>query len=58
MYLRLRDLREDEDLVQTKLAEFLNVHQTTYSEYERGETNIPIISLDKLADLYSTSVDY
>lgn len=55
---RLRDLREDKDLKQKDLAEYLQVHQTTYSDYELGNLNIPVGVLHKLADFYGTSVDY
>ena len=55
---RLRDLREDRDLSQKVLAEMLNVHQTTYSDYELGRLNIPVSVLIKLADFYGTSIDY
>ncbi len=55
---RLRDLREDRDLKQKELAALLQVHQTTYSDYERGSLNIPISALHTLADFYGTSVDY
>lgn len=55
---RLRDLREDRDMTQKQLAEILRVHQTTYSDYERGRLNIPVPILVQLADLYETSVDY
>ena len=56
--LRIRDLREDKDLNQTQLADLLQVHQTTYSDYELGRVNIPVSSLHKLADFYNVSVDY
>ena len=56
--LRIRDLREDKDLNQTHLAELLNVHQTTYSDYELGRVNIPVSALHTLADFYGVSVDY
>ena len=56
--LRIRDLREDKDLNQKQLAELLQVHQTTYSDYELGNVNIPVPSLHKLADFYNVSVDY
>jgi len=56
--LRIRDLREDRDLSQKDLATLLDVHQTTYSDYELGNLNIPIPSLHKLADFYDVSVDY
>ena len=55
---RIRDLREDRDLSQKQLAEYLKVHQTTYSDYELGKLNIPIPVLLELADYYDTSVDY
>ena len=55
---RLRDLREDRDLKQTALADYLQIHQTTYSDYELGKLNIPISVLHKLADFYGTSIDY
>ena len=55
---RLKDLREDLDLKQAALAEYLQVHQTTYSDYELGKLNIPINVLHKLADYYGTSIDY
>lgn len=56
--LRIRDLREDRDLNQTQVAELLQVHQTTYSDYELGRVNVPVPVLHKLADYYSVSVDY
>ena len=55
---RLRDLREDRDLKQAALAAHLQIHQTTYSDYELGKLNIPIAVLHKLADFYGTSIDY
>ena len=55
---RLRDLREDRDLPQKVIAEYLQIHQTTYSDYELGNINIPIPVLHKLADYYQVSVDY
>ena len=55
---RLKDLREDRDLKQAALAEYLQIHQTTYSDDELGKLNIPIHVLHKLADYYGTSIDY
>ena len=57
-YPRLRDLREDHDLTQTKVAKLLNMSQTGYSKYETGENDIPTQVLIALADYYQTSVDY
>ncbi len=58
MQLRIRDLREDRDLTQQQLAVMLQVHQTTYSDYELGRLNVPVAVLHKLADFYGVSVDY
>ena len=55
---RLRNLREDKDLKQKDLAVFLQVHQTTYSDYELSRLNIPISALHLLADFYNVSIDY
>ncbi len=58
MYTRIRDLREDKDLSQTKLAKILGMSQTGYSKYETGENDIPTTILIKLALFHDTSVDY
>ena len=55
---RLRDLREDRDLKQDTIAQYLNCSQTTYSRYELGKRDIPTEVLKKLADYYNTSIDY
>ena len=55
---RLRDLREDADLNQTQVAQFLGMSQTGYSKYETGENDIPTQVLIKLAAFYKTSTDY
>lgn len=56
--MRLKDLREDNDVKQKQLAEYLNIKQNTYSQYENGKREIPIEMLWKLADFYNTSIDY
>ena len=58
MKTRIRDLREDRDLNQTEIAKLLNVHQSTYSDYESGKLNLPIEALPILANFYKTSTDY
>lgn len=55
---RLRDLREDRDLKQKDLAQMLQIHQTTYSDYELDRLNIPVQVLHCLADYYNVSIDY
>lgn len=58
MYRRIRDLREDKDMTQTQIAEILHCSQRVYSDYERGELDIPTEILIKLADFHKVSVDY
>ncbi len=58
IYERIRSLREDKDMTQTEIAAILNCSQRIYSNYERGEANIPIAILVKIADLHQTSTDY
>ncbi len=55
---RLKDLREDHDLLQADIAKILNIKQQNYSRYEIGAVLIPIDRLEKLAIFYNTSVDY
>ena len=57
-YPRLKDLREDHDLTQLQVAEYLLMKQPQYSRYERGLRDIPTDILIKLAKLYNTSTDY
>ena len=54
----LRDMREDNNLTQTQVANLLHIKQTTYSGYEIGAHNIPVDALIKLADYFNTSIDY
>ena len=57
-YPRLRDLREDHDLTQQKVANFLGMKQSQYNRYERGVRDLPTDILIRLAKLYNTSCDY
>lgn len=56
--MRIRDLREDNDLTQKQLAEYLHIKQNTYSQYENGQRQLPIEVLIALAKFYKTSTDY
>lgn len=58
MYPRIRDLREDQDWSQTKVAKMLGMSQTGYSKYETGENDVPTSILIQLARIYDTSIDY
>lgn len=57
-YRRLRDLREDHDLTQDQLVEKLNMHKTTYTNYEQGKREIPFEIAIKIAKFYNVSLDY
>lgn len=56
--MRLKDIREDHDITQKTLSEYLNIKQNTYSQYENGQRQIPIDILIKLAIYFDTSTDY
>lgn len=56
--MRLRELREDNDLKQKELADYLHIRQNTYSQYENGQRQISIDVLISLAKYYHTSTDY
>ena len=56
--MRLKDLREDADLKQTEIAEYLHIKQNTYSQYENGQRQLPIDVLIKLSTFYNVSTDY
>ena len=58
MYKRIRDLREDRDISQQQMAEYLNISQSTYSRYESGYLDVPSEVLIKLAQYYGVSTDY
>lgn len=57
-YRRIRDLREDHDLTQQQVADYLQMKQPQYSRYERGLRDLPTDVLIRLANLYKTSTDY
>lgn len=57
-YARLRDLREDRDLMQKQIAAVLGIDQRVYSNYETGKREIPTRFVVMLADFYCTSTDY
>lgn len=58
LYQRIRELREDHDLTQVQMGKILSCSERVYSNYERGELDIPTEILIKLADFYEVSVDY
>lgn len=57
-YPRIRNLREDKDWTQAQMGDLLACSQRVYSNYERGDIDIPTATLIKIADLHNVSVDY
>ena len=55
---RIRDLREDHDMTQQEIADYLGTSQTMYARYERGANELPIRHLISLSKLYRVSSDY
>lgn len=58
MTLKIKNLREDNDLTQVQIAKMLMCDQSLYSKYERGERDIPLKLLVRLAEHYNVSLDY
>jgi transcriptional regulator with XRE-family HTH domain len=58
IYQRVRDLREDKDLTQQEIANYLNEHLTTYRRWENGESELPIHIALKLCKFYKTDMNY
>lgn len=54
----LYDLRTDNDLYQADVAKKLNISQQYYSEYEKGNRELPIRHLISLCKFYNVSADY
>lgn len=57
-FRRIADLRTDHDKTQLQIADLLGMHPTVYRRYEKGDRDIPLWALIKLADYYGTSTDY
>ena len=55
---KIRDLREDSDLTQTRIAQVLGTSQTMYARYERGANELPVRHLITLCRFYNVSADF
>lgn len=58
MYVNIRALREDSDITQKQMAEYLHCSQQVYSNYELGQRDIPTDILIKLSEFYNVSTDF
>ena len=57
-FMKLKELREEYNVSQKEIAEYLNIRQNTYSQYETGKRQLPIDVLIKLSKFYKTTTDY
>lgn len=57
-YPRIRNLREDKDLTQSEMGKILSCSQRVYSNYEKGDIDVPTTTLIKIADFHKVSLDY
>ena len=57
-FMRIKYLREDNDITQKEIADYLHIKQNTYSQYENGKRQLNIDMLIALARFYNTSTDY
>ena len=57
-YQRIRDLREDNDLKQSDIADKLNLQREVYRRYETGQREIPLNIAIMIANIYNVSLDY
>lgn len=57
-FRRLADIRNDKDLKQKEVAAVLGMNPVVYSRYEKGQREIPVWALIRLAEFYHTSTDY
>jgi transcriptional regulator with XRE-family HTH domain len=58
MYIRIREIREEQGLTQQQVSDYLMCDQSLYSKYERGERQVPLEIVVKLSMLFETSIDY
>lgn len=57
-YIKIKELREDNDLKQAEVAKILNITQANYSYIENGIANLKADEVVKLCRFYNVSADY
>ena len=57
-YQRVRDLREDSDMTQQEIADYLGTSAQHYGKYELGNAELPFERAIALAKYYNVSLDY
>ena len=56
--MRLKELREEKGITQTKLAMEIGIKQRALSSYETGEFEPPLAVIKKLCDYFGVTSDY
>jgi transcriptional regulator with XRE-family HTH domain len=55
---RLKSSRENKNFKQNKIAELLDIHNSTLAKYESGDREPDTNTLIRLADLYEVSLEW
>ena len=57
-YNHIKEIRKLRKIKQQQVADYLNIAQNTYSQYETGKISLTAEIIIKLADFYDVSTDY
>ncbi|MBR5145215.1 MAG: helix-turn-helix transcriptional regulator [Clostridia bacterium] len=58
LYERIKKVRLENGLTQQQVAQALGLNSVTYLRYEKGQRQMPLELLPKLADLFDVTLDY
>lgn len=58
LHTRFKELREDNDITQEQMAQYLHVKQNTYCNYENGKRGMPLEAMIRFADYFKVNLDY
>lgn len=57
-FKRIKEIREDNDLTQSKIANILKINRSAYSLWELGINTIPLNKLIDFCNVFDLSIDY
>ena len=58
IHIKIKNLREEKNLKQREVADYLGISQQAYSYYELDKREIPSRHIAKLSQIYGVSADY